>query len=67
MPPYAYVLLIAGGAGLIALIVFLLRKFVPGLGSNDQVADEKTIAEENVQSRIMTLEEENPLEEDEDE
>ena len=26
-----------------------------------------TIAEENVQSRIMTLEEENPLEEDEDE
>ncbi|MDD6302975.1 MAG: hypothetical protein PUA56_06735 [Bacillales bacterium] len=66
VPPYAYGLIIAALAGVIALIVFLLKKYVPSLKNVDEVKDDQTIAEENVQSKIMTLDEENPLKDLED-
>jgi hypothetical protein len=49
---------IALGFGAIALIVFLLRKFVPGLQSEDKNQTEEEIAEENISNKLSSLEEE---------
>ena len=55
----------------IALIVFLLRKFVPGLSGEDKKQTEEEIAEENVSNKLSSLEEEEKIkkaiEEDEEE
>ena len=65
------ILWIAVGAGVIALIVFLLRKFVPGLQSEDKNQTEEEIAEENISNKLSSLEEEEKVrkatEEDEEE
>ena len=63
-------LYVALGAGAIALIVFLLRKFVPGLSGEDKKQTEEEIAEENISNKLSSLEEEEKVrkatEEDED-
>ena len=45
---------------LIGLVVFLLRKHIPGLAEYEE-EDEETIAEDNVSRILMTLEEEEML------
>ena len=57
--------------GILGLIVFLLRKHVPGLVDYEN-EDEEKIAEDNINRVLMTLEEEDKLknpvtEEDEEE
>lgn len=52
------ILYVALGAGAIALIVFLLRKFVPGLSGEDKKQTEEEIAEENISNKLSSLEEE---------
>ena len=52
---------IALGAGAIALIVFLLRKYVPGLSGEEKVQTEEEIAEENVSNKLSSLEEEEQI------
>ena len=47
---------IALGIGAIALLVFLLRKFIPGLGFDNEPVDEKKQAEEEVNRYIVTEE-----------
>ena len=47
---------IALGIGAIALVVFLLRKFIPGLGFDNEPVDEKQQAEEEVNRYIVTEE-----------
>ena len=47
---------IALGIGAIALVVFLLRKFIPGLGFDNEPVDEKKQAEEEVNRYIVTEE-----------
>ncbi len=44
------------GIGAIALLVFLLRKFIPGLGFDNEPVDEKQQAEEEVNRYIVTEE-----------
>ena len=44
-------LYVALGAGAIALIVFLLRKYVPGLSGEDKKQTEEEIAEENISNK----------------
>lgn len=44
--------------GAIALVVFLLRKFVPGLRGTDKKQSDKEIAEENINNKLSSLEEE---------
>lgn len=51
-------LYIALGAVVIALIVFLLRKFVPGLVGEDKTQTEEEIAEDNINSKLSSIEEE---------
>ena len=51
-------LYVALGAGVIALIVFLLRKYVPGLSGEDKKQTEEEIAEENISNKLSSLEEE---------
>lgn len=51
-------LYVALGAGAIALIVFLLRKYVPGLSGEDKKQTEEEIAEENISNKLSSLEEE---------
>ena len=51
-------LYVALGAGAIALIVFLLRKYVPGLSGEDKKQTEEQIAEENISNKLSSLEEE---------
>ena len=48
-------LYVALGAGAIALIVFLLRKFVPGLSGEDKKQTEEEIAEENISNKLSTF------------
>ena len=63
------ILWIAVGAGVIALIVFLLRKYVPGLKGEDKVQTEEEIASENVTNKLSSIEEEEKIKkatEDED-
>ena len=64
-------LYVALGAGAIALIVFLLRKYVPGLSGEDKKQTEEEIAEENISNKLSSLEEEEKVrkatEEDEEE
>lgn len=52
---------IALGAAGIALVVFLLRKYVPGLSGEDKVQTEEEIAEENVSNKLSSLEEEEQI------
>ena len=47
---------IALGIGVIALVVFLLRKFIPGLGFDNEPVDEKKQLEEEVNRYIVTEE-----------
>ena len=47
---------IALGIGAIALLVFLLRKFIPGLGFDNEPVDEKKQLEEEVNRYIVTEE-----------
>lgn len=64
------ILWIALGAGGIALLVFLLRKYVPGLSGEDKKQTEEEIASENVTNKLSSLEEEDKVKkatEDEDE
>ena len=49
---------IALGAGAIALAVFLLRKYIPGLAGEDKTQTEEEIANENISSKLSSLEEE---------
>ena len=49
---------IALGAGAIALAVFLLRKYVPGLAGEDKTQTEEEIANENISNKLSSLEEE---------
>ena len=44
------------GIGLIALVVFLLRKYIPGLGFEEEEVDEKKRIEEEVNWYIVTEE-----------
>lgn len=44
------------GIAVIALAVFLLRKFIPGLGFENEEIDEKKMAEEEVNRYIVTEE-----------
>lgn len=60
---------IALGAAGIALVVFLLRKFVPGLKGEDKVQTEEEIASENISNKLSSIEEEEKIKkanEDED-
>ena len=52
-----------GAIGL-GLIVFLLRKFIPGLKGEDTIEDEKKVAEDNVKRRIVEYKEEEKDEEE---
>ena len=45
------------GVLVICLIVFLLRKFVPGLQGEEIEEDEKKIAEENIKRKIVEFKE----------
>ena len=44
------------GIGLIALVVFFLRKYIPGLGFEEEEVDEKKRIEEEVNRYIVTEE-----------
>lgn len=64
------ILWIALGAAGIALLVFILRKYVPGLKGEDKVQTEEEIASENVSNKLSSIEEEEKIKkatEDEDE
>lgn len=66
---YSMIWIALGAAG-IALIVFLLRKYVPGLKGEDKVQTEEEIASENVSNKLSSIEEEEKIRkanEDEDE
>ncbi len=54
------------GIAVIGIIVFLLRKYVPGLGNSNEVVDEKQAAEEEVNRYIVTEELPTKKEEKED-
>lgn len=61
---------IALGAAGIALLVFLLRKYIPGLSGDDKKQTDEEIANENVSNKLSSLEEEEKVKkatEDEDE
>ena len=52
----------------ICLIVFLLRKFIPGIKGDDQTPlDENKQAEENLKNRLVDVKEEKDENEDEEE
>ena len=55
--------ILLGALGL-GLIVFLLRKFIPGLKGEDTIEDEKKVAEDNVKRRIVEYKEEEKDEEE---
>lgn len=55
--------ILLGAIGL-GLIVFLLRKFIPGLKGEDTIEDEKKVAEDNVKRRIVEYKEEEKDEEE---
>lgn len=64
------ILWIALGAAGIALLVFILRKYVPGLKGEDKEQTEEEIASENVSNKLSSIEEEEKIKkatEDEDE
>ena len=56
-PGLNVVWILLGAIGL-GLIVFLLRKFIPGLKGEDTIEDEKKVAEDNVKRRIVEYKEE---------
>lgn len=53
-----YVVWILLGALALGLIVFLLRKFIPGLKGEDVEEDEQKVAEDNVKRKIVEYKEE---------
>ena len=53
-----YVIWILLGALALGLIVFLLRKFIPGLKGEDVEEDEQKVAEDNVKRKIVEYKEE---------
>jgi large-conductance mechanosensitive channel len=67
MKPEFYGIIIAGGFVLIALVVFLIRKYVPGIKEDEpkEKPDEKKQAEDNVKNRLQEFVPED--EEDKDE
>lgn len=62
-PGLNVVWILLGALGL-GLIVFLLRKFIPGLKGEDTIEDEKKVAEDNVKRRIVEYKEEEKDEEE---
>ncbi len=62
-PGLNVVWILLGAIGL-GLIVFLLRKFIPGLKGEDTIEDEKKVAEDNVKRRIVEYKEEEKDEEE---
>lgn len=66
-PAYLNIVWVVIGALAIGLIVFLLRKYIPGLkGEEEPVKDDKQTAEENLKAKLGTLEEENKDSDEED-
>ena len=55
------ILWIALGAAGIALLVFLLRKYVPGLKGEDKEQTEEEIASENISNKLSSIEEEEKI------
>ena len=62
-PGLNVVWILLGAIGL-GLIVFLLRKFIPGLKGEDTIEDEKKVAEDNVKRSIVEYKEEEKDEEE---
>lgn len=62
-PGLNVVWILLGAIGL-GVIVFLLRKFIPGLKGEDTIEDEKKVAEDNVKRRIVEYKEEEKDEEE---
>lgn len=57
-PAYLNIVWVVIGALAIGLIVFLLRKYIPGLkGEEEPAKDDKQTAEENLKAKLGTLEE----------
>ena len=65
-PAFNSLWIILGALG-IALIVFLIRKFVPGIKGEDIKEDEEDIAKRNVSNRVVEFKQEEKDEEDESE
>lgn len=61
-PAFNILWILLGAIG-IGLVVFLLRKFVPGLKGDDTHEDDQKIAEENVKRKIVEFKEEDEEEE----
>ena len=55
------ILWIALGAAGIALLVFILRKYVPGLKGEDKEQTEEEIASENISNKLSSIEEEEKI------
>ncbi len=65
-PAYLNIVWVVIGALVIGLVVYLLRKYIPGLkGEEAPQKDEKEVAEENVKAKLGNLEEERIKEEEE--
>lgn len=66
-PAYLNIVWVVIGALVIGLVVYLLRKYIPGLkGEEAPAKDEKEVAEENVKAKLGSLEEEKIDEDEED-
>ena len=59
-----YVVWVLLGALALGLIVFLLRKFIPGLKGEDVEEDEQKVAEDNVKRKIVEYKEEQEKDEE---
>lgn len=68
LPSWAILILIVGFFSLIALVVFLVSKFVPGIKKEDEVqaVDEQTRIQEELDRVLVPIEEEKSTEDTED-
>ncbi len=57
--PIFFVLYILLGFGVIALIAFLCRKYIPGLKQDKTEIDEKKVAEEELSRILVPMDKEN--------
>lgn len=66
-PAYLNIVWVVIGALVIGLVVYLLRKYIPGLKGEEQPQkDDKEVAEENLKAKLGSLEDEKVEDEDED-
>lgn len=56
--PYFILLMIIVVFGLIAFVVFLLRKYVPGIKEKDEVVSEEDVVQEELDRVLVSVEDE---------